>query len=162
VQDGVTQPVFSFENAIEQTIFVESGVDSDGDGRKDRVRIRISRPGETATQGIKVPVIFEHSPYRGDLGSLPNHNVDFDVLPQESLGKARAAQRGRPAARAERARARARARLKARLRPDLPGQLDNYYVPRGYAVVLGRASARSIRTVVPTWAARSRRSARRP
>jgi hypothetical protein len=23
--------------------------------------------------------------------------------------------------------------------PDLPGQLDNYYVPRGYAVVLGQS-----------------------
>jgi X-Pro dipeptidyl-peptidase len=139
VQDGVTQPVFPFANAIEQTVFVESGVDSDGDGRKDRVRIRISRPGETATQGIKVPVVFEHSPYRGDLGSLPNHNVDLDVLPQESLGKASAAQRRRARASTARARARARARLKARLRPDLPGQLDNYYVPRGYAVVLGES-----------------------
>jgi X-Pro dipeptidyl-peptidase len=137
IQDGVTQPVFPFANAIEQTVFVESEVDSDGDGRKDRVRIQISRPGETATQGIKVPVIFEHSPYRGDLGALPNHNVDLDVLPQESLGKARAARRR--GATASAARARARARLKARLRPDLPGQLDNYYVPRGYAVVLGES-----------------------
>lgn len=139
VQDGVTQPVFSFANAIEQTVFVESEVDSDGDGRRDRVRIRISRPGETAqgsetAQGIKVPVVFEHSPYRGDLGSLPNHNVDLDALPQESLGQAKAARAGR----ARRTAARA-ARARVRLRADLPTQLDNYYVPRGYAVVLGES-----------------------
>jgi X-Pro dipeptidyl-peptidase len=129
VQDGVTQPVFPFANAIE--VFVESEVDSDGDGVRDRVRIRISRPGETESQGIKVPVVFEHSPYRGDLGSLPNHPVDFDTLPQESVGRD---------ARAAVARRRARsARARARAIPDLPGQLDNYYVPRGYAVVLGES-----------------------
>jgi X-Pro dipeptidyl-peptidase len=134
VEDGVTQPVFSFANAIEQTVFIESQVDSDGDGKRDRVRIRISRPGETDTQGYKVPVVFEHSPYRGDLGSVPNHNVDLDALPQESLGKAKVARAGR----ARRTEARA-ARARLRLRADLPTQLDNYYVPRGYAVVLGES-----------------------
>jgi X-Pro dipeptidyl-peptidase len=115
VENGVTQPVFSFANAIEETVFVESEVDSDRDGRKDRIRIRISRPGEAAAQGYKVPVIFEHSPYRGNLGGLPNHNVDFDVLPQESLG--------------------------GHWGPmlNLPGSLDDYYVPLGYAVVLGES-----------------------
>jgi X-Pro dipeptidyl-peptidase len=55
-------PVFEFTNAIEHTVFVESEVDSDGDGRRDRVRIRISRPGETATKGIKVPVVAGSTP----------------------------------------------------------------------------------------------------
>jgi X-Pro dipeptidyl-peptidase len=134
VENGVTQPVFPFANVIEETVFVESDVDSDGDGRRDRVRIRISRPGETATQGIKVPVVFEHSPYRGDGGFLANHNVDLDMLPQEVIARSRAAR-----ASAARAKARARARARARSLPDLPGQLDNYYVPRGYAVVLGES-----------------------
>ena len=137
VQDGVTQPTFSHANAIEETVFVESEVDSDGDGARDRIRIRISRPGETESQGIKVPVVFEHSPYRGDLGALPNHPVDVDRMPQESGGHddhAAASSR-----RASSARAKARARARARLIPDLPGSLDNYYVPRGYAVVLGES-----------------------
>jgi X-Pro dipeptidyl-peptidase len=128
VQDGVTQPQFEFANAVEEVVFVETEVDSDDDGRRDRVRIRISRPGETESQGIKVPVVFEHSPYRGNLGTLPNHNVDFDEMPQESIGD-----RGNAARKARAARARARAV------PDLPGALDNYYVPRGYAVVLGES-----------------------
>jgi X-Pro dipeptidyl-peptidase len=141
VQDGVTQPQFPFENAIEEVVFVESEVDSDGDGARDRIRIRISRPGETESQGIDVPVVFEHSPYRGDLGSLPNHPVDVDNLPQESIGRdVRAAGAGRTARMARaRSLARARARAKARAIPDLPGSLDNYYVPRGYAVVLGES-----------------------
>jgi X-Pro dipeptidyl-peptidase len=136
VENGVTQPVFPFANAIEETVFVESEVDSDGDGRLDRVRIRISRPGETESQAIKVPVVFEHSPYRGDLGPAVNHNVDLDRLPQETIGKARAA---RAATARAKGRARAKARAAARTRADLPGQLDNYYVPRGYAVVLGES-----------------------
>src|SRR4029079_6746118 len=68
-------------------------------------------PGETETDGIRVPVIFEHSPYRGDLGSPPHHDVSSALLPQHQFGQ----------------------------RADLPGQLDNYYVPRGYAVVLGES-----------------------
>ena len=135
VEDGVTQPQFDLANAIEQTVFVESEVDSDGDGARDRVRIQISRPRETDTQGIKVPVVFEHSPYRGDLGTLPNHNVDLDELPQESLGTTKAAR----AARVRRTAART-ARARARQRADFPStQLDNHYVPRGYAVVLGES-----------------------
>ena len=83
-------------------------------------------------------MVFEHSPYRGDFGDAVNHPVDFDFLPQEVIGtrrRAGAARRLRP----RRARA-AIARARARLRADLPdSSLDNYYVPRGYAVVLGES-----------------------
>ena len=126
VEDGVTQPQFGLANAIEEVVYVESTVDSDNDGRRDRVRIRISRPGETESQGIKVPVVLEHSPYRGNTGNPANHNVDLDELPQESIGRERLARA-------------ARARARGGAAPDLPGQLDNYYVPRGYAVVLGES-----------------------
>ena len=87
LENGVSAPQFAFANAIEEVVYVESAVDSDKDGRRDRVRIRISRPGETESQGIKVPVVFEHSPYRGNTGGLANHNVDLDELPQESIGR---------------------------------------------------------------------------
>ena len=66
VENGVTQPQFAFANAIEEVVFVETPLDTDDDGARDRIRIRISRPGETESQGIKVPVVFEHSPYRGN------------------------------------------------------------------------------------------------
>ncbi len=126
VEDGVSQPQFDRANAIEETLFVQTTVDSDRDGRLDRVRLRLSRPGETETRGIKVPVIFEHSPYRYNLGDADNHAVDFDVLPQEGI---------RPHARGEGA---TRSAFAAPA-PDLPGSLDDYWVPRGYAVVLGES-----------------------
>ena len=140
VENGQTQPQFSFEEAIEQTVFVETPLDSDGDGRRDRVRIQISRPRETYTEGYKVPVVFEHSPYRGDFGDAVNHPVDFDTLPQEFLrGEGRRATGSRAVRLRRKVSARAaRARLDARA--DLPdSSLDNYYVPRGYAVVLGES-----------------------
>jgi X-Pro dipeptidyl-peptidase len=93
------------------------------------VRIHISRPGETESDGIDVPVVFEHSPYRGEFGDAVNHNVDFDVLPQEHLRPRGGARRGGTEAR--------RGWSRARQRADLPGGLDNRYVPRGYAVILG-------------------------
>jgi X-Pro dipeptidyl-peptidase len=142
VENGQTQPQFDFAQAVEEVVFVETELDSDRDGRRDRVRIQISRPAETETQGYKVPVVFEHSPYRGDFGDAVNHDVDLDVLPQENLFGDRAAKaRSARAARSKRVRARsARARARLRARADLPdSDLDNFYVPRGYAVVLGES-----------------------
>jgi X-Pro dipeptidyl-peptidase len=127
VEGGVTQPQFTFSEAIEEVVFVETPLDTDDDGALDRVRIRISRPRETQTQGIDVPVVFEHSPYRGDFGNAVNHGVDFARMPQEGAGERKAAA------------ARAKARARARARADLPSSLDNYYVPRGYAVVIGES-----------------------
>jgi X-Pro dipeptidyl-peptidase len=124
IADGVTQPQFSLAEAIEEVVFVETTLDTDRDGKSDLVRVRISRPRETETRGYDVPVVFEHSPYRGNTGSLANHNVDFDRMPQESFG---ADTRERAAASA------------GHPRLDLPGRLDNDYVPRGYAVVLGES-----------------------
>ena len=133
-EDGATKAQFDFTKAIEEVVWVESEVDSDRDGAKDLIRLRISRPSEPAAAGHKVPVVFEHSPYRGDTGNPANHAVDFEYLPQERRASASAQRR------AETSRAGRTARKAKRgPRADLPGSLDNYYVPRGYAVVLGES-----------------------
>ncbi|GIF73009.1 Xaa-Pro dipeptidyl-peptidase [Asanoa siamensis] len=126
VADGMTQPVFSLADAIEERVYVQTPVDTDHDGRLDRVAIDISRPAETATQGFKVPVIFEHSPYRkGTWGDVPYPSVLVDDLPQNGLSS--------------RSRALAGPTAGADAKANLPGSLDDYYVPRGYAVVLGQS-----------------------
>ncbi|MDG4797170.1 Xaa-Pro dipeptidyl-peptidase [Micromonospora sp. WMMD1082] len=128
VVDGMTQPVFSLADAIEERVYVQTTVDTDRDGRLDRVAIDISRPRETATEGFKVPVIFEHSPYRKDVWyDVPYPSVLVDELPQNGIAR-RSGQRASDVA-AQRAVAKA----------NLPGSLDDYYVPRGYAVVLGQS-----------------------
>jgi X-Pro dipeptidyl-peptidase len=124
VRDGTTQPVFSFADAVEERVWVETPLDTDHDGRLDRVVADISRPRETATQGFKVPVIFEHSPYRKDTwNDVPYPSVLVDELPQSSLFGTRAAD----------------ATSTRGPKPNLPGSLDDYYVPRGYGVVLGQS-----------------------
>jgi X-Pro dipeptidyl-peptidase len=83
-----------------------------------------------------VPVIFEHSPYRFNTGGAPNHGVDFDVLPQEFIQpNLTAAEIGTQSAKAT---------------PDLPGSLDNFWVPRGYAVVLGESIGTAFSDGCPT------------
>ena len=62
VSGGVTQPVFSYADAIREYVRVESSVDSDDDGKKDLIRVDIVRPKESGP-GFKVPVIMDESPY---------------------------------------------------------------------------------------------------
>src|SRR5688572_27251365 len=62
ISGGLTQPVFSYQDAIREHVQVESPVDSDSDGKKDLVRVDIIRPKETDS-GLKVPVIMHESPY---------------------------------------------------------------------------------------------------
>ena len=114
--------MFDFAQAIEEVVFVETELDSDGDGSATACAFRSAAPPRRRVRGYKVPVVFEHSPYRGDFGDAVNHNVDFDVLPQENLfGSRDARARSARAARSKRTRAAsARAlppRLKARARP---------------------------------------------
>ncbi|SDY91195.1 dipeptidyl-peptidase IV Serine peptidase. MEROPS family S15 [Micromonospora pattaloongensis] len=126
VQDGMTQPIYSFADAIEERVYVETPLDTDNDGRRDRVAIDVSRPRETATAGLKVPVIFEHSPYRkGVWGDVPYPSVLVDELPQAGRGHGLGARSLDVAIQ--------------RAKANLPGSLDDYYVPRGYAVVLGQS-----------------------
>ncbi|SEG96041.1 X-Pro dipeptidyl-peptidase [Nonomuraea solani] len=72
VSGGLTQPAFSYEDAIREHVRVQSTVDSDGDGKKDLVRVDIIRPKESGP-GLKVPVIMHQSPYFGEPG------VGFEV-----------------------------------------------------------------------------------
>ena len=91
VEDGVTQPVFSYESAIRETLWVEAPMDSDFDGANDRIRLDIIRPAAT-DGGLKVPTIMEASPYYN-----PGSNI---TTPR-----------------------------------GFPGWWDEYFVPRGYAIV---------------------------
>jgi X-Pro dipeptidyl-peptidase len=58
-----SRPVYSYDDAIREAVWVDTGLDGDGDGRTDRVAADIVRPRETARQGRKVPVIMDASPY---------------------------------------------------------------------------------------------------
>lgn len=63
----LTQPKYSYKEAIRETVFVESQLDTDNNGKKDRIAMDIIRPKESG-KSLKVPVIMDASPYYERLG----------------------------------------------------------------------------------------------
>ncbi|WP_408629833.1 Xaa-Pro dipeptidyl-peptidase [Amycolatopsis aidingensis] len=104
IRDGVSQPVYSYAEAIRERVWVDTGLDADRDGRTDRVVADVIRPAEAARAGIEVPVIMEASPYYGNLGRGNESELKTYDAQDRPLG--------------------------------FPLFYDNYFVPRGYAVVL--------------------------
>lgn len=80
--NGEAQVVPGFEDPsqwIRQTLWVETEFDSDNDGKRDRVHVDVTRPAQTDTEGLKVPVIYESSPYYPMSMEFLPWNVEHDV-----------------------------------------------------------------------------------
>jgi X-Pro dipeptidyl-peptidase len=79
--DGQAQPVFTAGPAtwIRQELWVESEIDSDFDGELDRIHVDVTRVQETETIALKVPVVFEVSPYYGGDVPVTNWAVDHEI-----------------------------------------------------------------------------------
>ncbi|MGW0911133.1 Xaa-Pro dipeptidyl-peptidase [Streptomyces sp. NPDC002784] len=80
-----SQPVHSYDAAIREAVWVDTGLDGDADGRTDRVAVDIVRPSEPAQKGRKVPVIMDASPYysccgRGNESQKKTYDADGDVV----------------------------------------------------------------------------------
>ncbi|WP_369231497.1 Xaa-Pro dipeptidyl-peptidase [Streptomyces sp. R21] len=78
-------PVYSYEHAIREAVWVDTGLDGDSDGKKDRVAVDIVRPREPAQQGRKIPVIMDASPYysccgRGNESQLKTYDANGNVV----------------------------------------------------------------------------------
>ena len=74
LENGMTKPIYSTDEAIVEELFVETEIDSDRDGKRDRVSIKVYRP--KTEPGVKVPVIYEMSPYRSGFLNVPVYDVD--------------------------------------------------------------------------------------
>jgi predicted acyl esterase len=119
--NGLAQPVFATAEAdwVNYELWVQSNFDSDGDGKNDRIHVDVSRPKETDTEGLKVPVIFEDSPYYAGGASADNWIVEHEL---GQMPPARARDEGYfPTA--------------GRTSPRISNVYESYFVPRGYAVV---------------------------
>jgi len=80
VVEGRTQVVPEFEDPdlwIRHDLWVETEFDSDGDGKPDRMHVDVTRPRQT-DDGLKLPVIYENSPYFGGVGSADSEYL-WDV-----------------------------------------------------------------------------------
>ncbi len=92
--DGPTKPVFVDGQAqivpgfadpsswIQHDLWVETEFDSDGDGRLDRMHVDVTRPAQTDSEDLRVPVIYESSPYYSGVGSVQSEyfwNVRHEI-----------------------------------------------------------------------------------
>lgn len=80
-----SRPVYSYDHAVREAVWVDTGLDGDRDGRPDRVAVDIVRPREPAAQGRKVPVIMDASPYysccgRGNESQLKTYDANGRVV----------------------------------------------------------------------------------
>ncbi|MFI0982194.1 Xaa-Pro dipeptidyl-peptidase [Streptomyces sp. NPDC021093] len=58
-----SKPVYAYDKAIRESVWVDTRVDGDKDGRTDRVAVDIVRPRELDRSGRRIPVIMDASPY---------------------------------------------------------------------------------------------------
>jgi len=57
-------PAFTDVNKwIRHDLWVETEFDTDGDGKLDRMHVAVTRPQQTETEGLKLPIIYVSSPY---------------------------------------------------------------------------------------------------
>lgn len=105
VTDGVIEDTFSYEDAITEKIYIDTGVDTDDDGEEDQIYVEVQRPKETKNDK-EVPVVYNMSSYNGGLPYPDYHDVNEELYD------------GKPAA-----------------VPTLDDYYASYFVPRGYAVV---------------------------
>lgn len=135
--DGQAQVVEGFSDArqwVRDALWVETEFDSDGDGKRDRVFVNVARPAQTE-QGLKVPVVYETSPYYAATGADgpnfmwdPRHELDTEHQPHEAP----------PAIPFQ--------PKKLRISDSLMGE----WVPRGFAVVHSESPGTGLSQGVPT------------
>jgi predicted acyl esterase len=80
--NGLSQAVFSTNRRdwVQGQVWVESTFDSDGDGKLDRMHTDYVLPPETMSDGLKVPVIYEDSPYfAGTADDYSNWDVNHEL-----------------------------------------------------------------------------------
>lgn len=72
IKEGEAQVVEGFNTPdkwIREDLWVETEFDTDGDGKLDRMHVDVTRPFQTETEKLKLPVIYETSPYYAGVAS---------------------------------------------------------------------------------------------
>ncbi len=137
-KDGEAQVVKAFEDPdywIREDLWVETDFDSDGDDKPDRMHVAVTRPRQTESEGLKLPVIYVSSPYfagtgpnereyfwdtRQELGAEPARRMDYP--PVETTGT----------------------------RPIISKSHAKEWVPRGYVVVHSSSPGTGLSQGCPT------------
>lgn len=137
-KDGEAQVVERFKDPdfwIRHDLWVETESDVDGDGRRDRVHVAVTRPRQTDTEDLKLPVIYITSPYFA--GTAPNAK-DTMWSPRQELGE-------EPPKREE-----SESIERKGERPIISKSHVKTWVPRGYIVVHSSSPGTGLSQGCPT------------
>jgi X-Pro dipeptidyl-peptidase len=122
-KDGEAQIVEAFntpEKWIRTDLWVETEFDTDGDGKLDRMHVDVTRPYQTDTEGLKLPIVYISSPYFA--GVAPDvDGLFWDV--KHELGEPAPKERVHPEV------------TRRGKRPIISNSHIKTWVPRGYIVV---------------------------
>ena len=136
-KNGEAQIVDAFnekETWIRHDLWVETSFDSDGDGRLDRMHVGVTRPAQTESEGLKLPIVYETSPYyAGTAGNVPG--LFWGV--KHEIGEK------------EKPRTRVEVQRKGK-RPIISNSQIKTWVPRGYIVVHSSSPGTGLSDGAPT------------
>ena len=135
--DGEAQIVPAFATStdwIRERLWVETEFDSDRDGKRDRVHVDVTRQKQTETEGLRVPVIYESSPYFA--GTASGRSILWDV--KHEIGAEPPARTSHPEVSFDPNRTR------------VSNSLVATWVPRGFAVVHSEAPGTGLSEGSPT------------
>lgn len=136
-EDGEAQVVPGFEDSdkwIRHDLWVETEFDTDGDGKLDRMHVSVTRPSQTDTEGLKLPVVYVSSPYFA--GVAPNVEGAFWDVKHE-LGET-IADHVHPEV------------VRTGVRPIISNSHIKKWVPRGYIVVHSSSPGTGLSQGAPT------------
>jgi X-Pro dipeptidyl-peptidase len=138
IVNGEAQKIPEFENSddwIRHDLWVETEFDTDGDGKPDRMHVDVTRPKQTDSEVIKLPVIYESSPYFAGTGSTArqyfwNVRQELNTVPQKRNKMPPIVRRGK--------------------RPIISSSQTRTWVPYGFIVVHSSAPGTGLSQGCPT------------
>lgn len=139
-RNGEAQFVPEFAtNWIKEELWVETNFDSDDDGKPDRMHVFVTRPSQTDSYDLKLPVVYTSSPYYGlTLGSMLGiaENRNYWNVKHELGSTPKMHKHVKLSTRTE--------------RPISAYFMDQTWVPRGYVMVYSSAPGTGLSDGTPT------------
>jgi len=123
IKDGMVQVIPEFEDKekwIRHDLWVETEFDTDGDGEPDRMHVSVTRPAQTESGNLRLPVIYETSPYFAGTAGTP-FDYFYDV--RHELGEKPPERKPAPVIKQQ------------SNRPVISNSLIETWVPKGFIVV---------------------------
>jgi X-Pro dipeptidyl-peptidase len=137
-ENGEAQIIPGFSDPgkwIQEDLWVVTEFDSDGNGEPDRMHVDVTRPYQTESNGLKLPVVYNSSPY---FAGTASGNLKYFWNPRHNLGEIPPPRTHQP-------------EIKRRgKRPIISRAHVKDWLPRGYIVVHSSSPGTGLSDGVPS------------